>query len=321
VPDTDPLVRYLAGMDRIGGDVLGLPMVRRARAILRVLRGEDVAAVGADLKLTRFHLGRWVTAVQADGFYDWLGREEPAPDRLARARGGIAQMLLGLLAEQHFEGLARGILGEHGFGVKDDRVGRTDTDYLLVDRDRRPVCRFNIKFHGTLFRESPEYVGLPPEDCFPLATYKIHGALRRQDAERVPYVFLIVSVPDFPRADVERSIGDEDVWLAALSDRNTEEAIVRTIASEPWVGPIRDRIQASEFRALSARRADRLLRDLMFERVHALRLRGFNRTFRGAEINMHLSLSREMIAFTDFLRFLADNGVLQLTVSLDRGDF
>lgn len=100
----------------------------------------------------------------------------------------------------------------------------------------------NIKFHGTLFRESQEYVNLAPADCFALATYKIHGALRRQDQEFSPYVFLVISVPEF------------------------------------------------------------------------------NRTFRGAEINMHLSLSSEMMAFSDFLQILAETGVQGISVRLERGE-
>jgi hypothetical protein len=53
--------------------------------------------------------------------------------------------------------------------------------------------------------------------------------------------------------------------------------------------------------ANAARRASTLLRDPLFERVHALRLRDFDRLFRGAEINMHLSLSTEMIEYSDLL--------------------
>lgn len=71
---------------------------------------------------------------------------------------------------------------------------------------------------------------------------------------------------------------------------------------------------------ISARRAYGLLRDLLFDRVHALRLRGFNQLFRGAEINMHLSLSKEMIAYPDFLALLSDRGALDMAVRLDRGE-
>ena len=211
-------------------------------------------------------------------------------------------------------------LGQQGFHIADDRVGRTDTDYRLFDANEHPVCRFNIKFHGTLFRESREYVDLDPTDCFALATYKIHGALKRQDQEFLPYVFLIISVPEFPRKAIEESISDDFAWLSAISGRSTEEQIVRVLTREPWAEDVRSRIRRSEFRVISARRADSLLKARLFERVHALRLRGFNRTFRGAEINMHLSLSSEMMAFPDFLQILAQTGVQGLSVRLERGD-
>ena len=78
--------------------------------------------------------------------------------------------------------------------------------------------------------------------------------------------------------------------------------------------------ESSEFRVLSARRAYGLLREKLFDRVHALRLRGFNQLFRGAEINMHLSLSAEMIGFGQFVEMLGDRGSLQIAVRLDRGE-
>jgi hypothetical protein len=42
--------------------------------------------------------------------------------------------------------------------------------------------------------------------------------------------------------------------------------------------------------------------------------------FRNAEIDMHLSLSSEMIGFDEFLNVLASRGPLELTVRLDRGE-
>ena len=119
---------------------------------------------------------------------------------------------------------------------------------------------------------------------------------------------------------IEESISDDFAWLSAISGRSTEEQIVRALTREPWAEDVRSQIRRSEFRVISARRADSLLKAKLFKRVHALRLRGFNRTFRGAEINMHLSLSSEMMAFPDFLQILADTGVQGLSVRLERGD-
>jgi len=315
------LERFVRVGNHIYGDSVQTPkLVLRSRAILRVLADEPLEMVVSDTGLPKHHLRVWVQALSKDGLYGWLGKTEPRPERIQRAKGSVAQMFLGSLAEEHFESLAHDALGQQGFHITDDRVGRTDTDYRLLDSNEHPVCRFNIKFHGTLFRESREYVRLDPKDCFALATYKIHGALRRQDQEFLPYVFLIISVPEFPRKVIEESISDDLAWLSALSGRSTEEQIVTVLAKEPWAEDIRVQIRSAEFRVISARRADQLLKERLFERVHALRLRGFNRTFRGAEINMHLSLSKEMMAFSEFLQVLARTGVQGLSVRLERGE-
>ena len=293
--------------------------LRQARAVLRVVQGENAVAVSSETRIAKHFLGSWLEEITQEGVAGWLGKPEPNEEDLKRSRAGIAQMLLGLLAERHFQSLAVGMLGE-GYRVEDQRVGRTDTDFRLFAPDHRPLFRLNIKFHGTLFAQAQEYVGLDPVDCFALATYKIHAALKKQDEERLPYLFLVISVPDFPRETIERSISDDWAWLGAISGRTVEEAIARQLASEDWVGPIRHRITQAEFRVLSARRAYTLLRDHLFARVHALRVKGFNRAFRGAEINMHLSLSREMIGYADFLEQLKSRGSAQVTVSADRGE-
>lgn len=314
------LDRFIELNERIFGGTVPPTLVVRAKAIQRILRDEPVEAVAQDTRIGRRFLRTWVEAVQKDGFYSWLGRPEPKSEKLQRARGSLAQMFLGSMAEEYFAALADRALGPQGFHLADDRVGRTDTDYRLLDGNNRPVCRLNIKFHGTLFRESREYVGLDPQDCFALATYKINGALKRQDQEFLAYVFLIISVSEFPRSVIEESISDDFAWLAALTGRATEEQIVRFLSAESWAQDVRRHVRQGEFRVISARRANQLLKEKLFERVHALRLRGFNRTFRGAEINMHLSFSTEMMAFSTFLEILGQTGVQGLSARLERGD-
>lgn len=306
-------------MDLLGTDLVA-PMLPRARAVLRIFEGEAVDDVARTTRIAKRFLETWSEALQSEGLYSWLGKLEPDDSRLKRAREGIAQILLGLLAERHFESLAVAMIGDRGYRIEDQRVGRTDTDYRLIDPDNRPLFRLNIKFHGTLFNAAKEYVNLEPADCFALATYKISAALKRQQDEALPYLFLIISVPDVPRETIELSISDDWAWLAAISGRNVEEAIVRLLSVGAWVEPIRTRIAQAEFRVLSARRANNLLRELLFERVHALRLRGFNRLFRGAEINMHLSLSTEMIGYAELLELLADRGPVEVALRLDRGE-
>ncbi len=316
----DDLTRFIDSLNLVLGTSRGShPLLIRSTAILRALNGEDISDVARDTNLPRYHLSRWVSAVRSEGFYQWLGKVRPDERRLRRARQGIAQMMLGSLAEEHFETLAADSLkGE--FTVKDDRVGRTDTDYRLMDHSGRQVCRFNIKFHGTLFREAHEYVGLDPDDCFALATYKIHAALRRQEEERLPYVFLIVSVPAVPRAALEEVIPDQLVWLSAVTNRAIEEGIVTHLLGQPSSEDVRRKVQGGEFRVLSARRAYVLLRDQLFARVHALRVPRFTNTFGRADINMHFSLRQEMIPFREFLGLLATTGVQGISVRLERGE-
>ena len=299
---------------------LGSPLLKRARAIHRLFQGEPVESVADDLGLPKRFLLLWSDSVRTQGLHTWLGKPQPGPDRLARARAGLAQMLVGTIAEEHFEDVSKQIVGVRGYRIEDVRVGRTDTDYRLIAPDERPICRFNIKFHGTAFAKAKEWVGLEPDDCFALATYKIDAALQKQDAEALPFVFLIISVLNVPRASVIEHIPEDWAWLAALSDRATEEAIVRRLLDDRWTDPIREQVRAAKFRVLSARRAYSLMREKLFERVQALKVRSFNRVFRNAEIDMHLSLSTEMIAFEQFLTLLAERGPVELALRLDRGE-
>ncbi len=295
-------------------------VLERAKALQRMLRGEPTDVVSRSSRLSAAHLERWLDIIRNDGLYRWLDKLEPDESRFEKARTGIAQMLLGELAEQRFEQVAEKLVGEQGYRIEDQRIGRTDTDYRLLAPDGRPLFRLNIKFHGTLFAQAREYVSLEPSDCFALATYKISAALKKQDEERLPYLFLIVSVPDFPSEAIKKAVEDDWVWLASIRGRSTEEAVVRRLAKESWVEPLRNRLTQAEFRVLSARRASNLMLGHLFERVHALRLRGFNRTFRGAEINMHLSMSTEMIGYEDLLRLLVERGPTEVSVRLDRGE-
>lgn len=319
---TEDLARYVDLVAKLfdSGNPPTQLKIDRVRALLRLKSGEPIDEVAAGTRFGKRHLLVWNDVVQQEGLHGWLGKKEPTAERLKRARSGIAQIVQGLLAESHFEVLSTDLLGAQGFRVEDQRRKRSDTDFRLLGPDGRPICRLNIKFHGTLFAQAEEYVGLSPSDCFALATYKIHGALQRQQSERLPYIFLIISVPDFPRDIVERNITEDQAWLACLSGRLVEEAIASRLTHEPWAEIVREKIRESEFRVISARRANDLLRDKLFERVHALRLRGFNQLFRGAEINMHLSLTAEMVPYAGFLKLLTDRGPLELALRLDRGE-
>lgn len=301
--------------------------IRQIFAIGRILEGESIKAVCADLKVQPRNIDRLAKEVDKRGLVGLVAYEDLTREStLAERRLGIAQMLLGALAERRFEGLSDEITGPGVLRIEDHRPSRTDTDYRLLNGQGNPICRLNIKFHGTLFRDAKRYVGLEPEDCFALATYKINNALKRQEEERLPYVFLVLSVPELSAPEVARLVPSDYVWtLAVLKGRRlVEEAIVerlRAVDHRERFQSIFQKMPEGKFRIISARKAYNLLREKLFERVHALTLKGFTRRFRNAEVDMHFSLSKELTPLRTFFELLIRESPQRVAVGLDRGDY
>jgi hypothetical protein len=194
-----------------------------------------------------------------------------------------------------------------------------------LNGQQNPVCRINIKFHGTLVQKAQETVSLPPEDCFALAAYKIYNALRRQQQEALPYVFFVLSIRNLSAASVAPYIPEDFVWLLAVltGRRIVEEAIVSALSRpeyESTFQPIFDRMAEGEFRIISAGKAYKFLVEKLFERVFALKVPRFNRNYRNAEIDMHFSIPSELTPLRTFLEILARESVQVLNVRLYRGD-
>ena len=300
--------------------------IRLLRAVKRIIDSEDSRLVASELKLKKQGLDDLAEKIRRADLNALLAYDElTAATELNRRRLGIAQILLGALAEKRFEELIDSIAGGT-IRIEDHRPSRTDTDYRLLNGGGRPVCRFNIKFHGTLFRSAKDYVGLEPHDCFALATYKIRNALRRQTEEALPYVFVVLSVPDLNAGEVGKLIPDNYVWALALLNgkRIIEESIADRLRSPdyfPRFEPIFGRMPEGEFRVISAEEANRLLREKLFEGVHALTVKSFTRTFRNAEVDMHFSLSAELTPVRAFLKALLSDSPQKFAVRLYRGDY
>ncbi len=81
------------------------------------------------------------------------------------------------------------------------------------------------------------------------------------------------------------------------------------------------RIRNAEWYVLSARRADILLHERLYERVYALRIPGFTRQFGRAEVDMHFSLSKDLVSLAEFLRVLRTDGQGKVTTMLERGTY
>ena len=80
-------------------------------------------------------------------------------------------------------------------------------------------------------------------------------------------------------------------------------------------------IEEADWYIISARRADMLLRQKLFDRVYALKIRGFAQVFRGAEIDMHFSLAEDLIPPSQFLEVVKAEGLHKVTTFLERGEF
>ena len=64
-----------------------------------------------------------------------------------------------------------------------------------------------------------------------------------------------------------------------------------------------------------------LLLQLLFERVFALKVRNFGRAFGGAALDMHYSLSTDLIPLRKFLQTLREGAQQRITTLIERGDY
>jgi hypothetical protein len=135
-----------------------------------------------------------------------------------------------------------------------------------------------------------------------------------------------LTVPDLNASDVGLFIPADYVWALALlgGKMSFEEAIVSRLLRPdylPQFQPIFDHMPEGQFRVISAMKASRLLHEKLFERVHALSLKGFTRKFRNAEVDMHFSLSQELTPVRTFLEILIRESPQKFAVRLDTGDY
>ena len=256
-----------------------------------------------------------------------------APEKMTKARATLGQLLLGVIAERAFEEIYKTTMGTSELRLEDFRDSRNETDYRVLNGKGLPVFRINIKFHGTQFRNAVALVNLDPADCFALATYKIYQALQKQEKEVLPYIFAIVGVADLTGALVGEAFPEDLVHLNALilgskmsGKRDVEDRIVLYLLDQLQSDPVRAavgeftrKIRNAEWRVISARKADNLLRSKLFDRVYAVRVRAFARNYRNAELDMHFSLKEDLTKLDEFLELLKTRGLHGLTAHLERG--
>lgn len=301
-----------------------------------LLRGSRLIDSGESLQAAARAIGTTGKTLQKfmespDPLRALFGDIEPDDSTRKNARQMLGNLIVGHCAELTFEEIYKTHMHTTELELRDLREGRSDTDYRLFNGKGHPVYRVNIKFHGSLFRRAQEMVGLAPEDCFALATYKIHGAVKKHEADQLPYIFVIVSVPSVTAESIGAGVPPE--MLECVSrvtaakgiprKRDIEDRVVQVLQNEnhPAFAATRSQIEAAPWFVLSARKADKLLKEKLFERVFALRTRNFSRQFRGAELDMHFSLSKDLTPLSTYLDMLRDAGYPRVTTLLERGDY
>ncbi len=301
------------------------------QAAEQVRTGADPKAIAKDARTISSRLLEIATVPDPVRAILGIGPSDIAPEIQLKARRILGQLLLGRAAERAFENIYRSEMHSHELELRDLRESRTDTDYRLYNGQGRPIYRINIKFHGARFRRAPELVGLDPMDCFALATYKIHNALQKQDKERLPYIFAIVGVPELSGELVGRAVPDRLVEIVGLihagkkvgNKRDFEDQVVEHCikTQQPGFQETYQQIFHAHWYILSARKANKLLRELLFDRVYAMRIRGFAQQFRSAELDMHFSLSQDLVELREFLATLRGEGLTKVATLMERGEY
>lgn len=301
-----------------------------------LLQGRQLVATGKSAREAATEIGTTAQRIRAfcsssDQLAELLGNELPKDETRRNARQILGNLIVGRCAEITFEEIYKEHMHTTELELRDLREGRSDTDYRLFNGKGRPVYRINIKFHGSLFRRAEEMVGLDAQDCFALATYKIHGALQKHEKDNLPYIFVIVSVPGLAAESIGAGVAaDLQDFVARITaskrvprKRNIEDQVVRVLAQEghPAFDATRKRIAEAQWYVLGAKRASDLMHKLLFERVFALRTRNFSRQFRGAELDMHFSLTRDLTPLATYLDVLRESGYPRVTTLLAQGDY
>lgn len=244
-------------------------------------------------------------------------------------RRRVAGLIVGKVSELEFEHRYRTVMKGQEFDFEDQSGAGTETDFLVLNGRRRRAFRINIKAHGTYFKEARRFVGLEPHDTFALATYKIRDANRRSREEALPFLFAIVSSEGLATGPIAERLPAE---VRLLLDRLTlykhvkglralENGLVeimvdpREYGTDPLVADLRATVREASWRVISAVKAERLMNELMWERVPAVAQRNFSGN-RESQPNMHFSLSQDMIDLDALLVVLRDHGIQHVATKI-----
>lgn len=282
---------------------------------------DEAAAVGRSKKLTLARCRALLQRCEEEGFQSAL-----APRPQGSAENPVTKLIPALLTEKRFIERLQTLKAQRpGLDYSDDRIRHDPTDVVLIEGERRlPI---NIKVASTRFEMAKKLVGLDPDDCIPIATYKAHAALARH-----PTLLYVVAI-DFTLNSVAEKLvsslepAEATAWDAVnryvgLSDtgagvgrKDAEDSLVKRIVERHWER-IRSSLAQSEFHVVSARRVTRILQTKP-ERTPGIGIKAWG-TRASAELNVHLSVRDETTPWTNVASRIASGGLEVVLESIAR---
>lgn len=274
---------------------------------VRALSAKQLADALKDLGIPE----GWIIHAEILRAAESAGDEPCLPDPLEKQKLGFQNLIVGTLAERVFREDHLAGLEPDGFEVVDYHEAGENRDYgLQRDGLELPI---NVKVASTLFRNAQTVVSLDPEDCVPISAYKALGA-----AERVPNLVYVDLVDFTLREKVDGFMNGLDgalgigwhllSWyrgtgIRAAEDRYFDVLFERRAADlKELVPPV------TQFRVISAKRVLAILRHLP-RRVPGLGVPGAGTGGFSAEVNVHVSVSSEMVAWNDIAEQLRQEGI------------
>lgn len=198
---------------------------------------------------------------------------------------------------------------------RDERfTGHTLVDFTIIENELDlPV---NVKNAGTRFENARNLVGLDPDDCIPIPTYKAYDALDKE-----PNLLYVICVDYTLIAKIERalltrfSVEEASVWrvlskYAGPLIRDAEDSFVYSMVNKHWE-EFSQHVSIPVFRVISARKAIRILQKL------PRRTPGWG-TGASAEVNVHISITEETKRWDEINSRIVENGVMDIVAAVNR---
>jgi hypothetical protein len=256
----------------------------------------------------------WVIAqeIRAQAYLGLRGGNGLDPQHLRRGRNQAFQnLVVGTIAERVFRGRDLADLEVVGFIVCDLHERGESRDYT-IERDGLELP-INVKVASTLFRNARQTVGLDPEDCVPISTYKAIGA-----CERVPDLVYVDLVDFTLREKVDAFMHALEgslalawallSWYGGPGVKRAQDEYVATLFGQHGNALLKLAPGVASYRVISAQRVLAIMRTNP-RRVPGLGVKAAGTGTFNAEVNVHVSVERETVAWDDVAEMLRRDGI------------